>query len=229
MAKRNANVLKVGVEFGGVSIGENTARLGVRISRERLNLVAADEVFTNHRLTGSVALGDHDDANGQTTMFEDQNHVIEATFDTKRLGVTATELATGLTFSLSDIDVAELAKFSKGRGVLTVSAVAALPDDEPEDDLDDDDEDDHEAGLFKTDEPWREFPLTKLNLSPSIVKALKAAKLNTMGQLADYSSKPNARLTDIKGLGPGKAALVEEATLKFWQDNPQAKENGDDE
>jgi len=45
MAKKGSGVLDIPVQFGGVSIGDQTARLGVSIDRKSLNLNAADEAF----------------------------------------------------------------------------------------------------------------------------------------------------------------------------------------
>lgn len=123
------NLLDLPVSFGGVAIGENTARLGLKINRESLNIVAADEALCGRRLTGSVQLGGNSDSPGQTKMFETDS-TVSGTFDVHRFGVAPKHYTTGLTFVLAEIDVSELAKFSKGEGRLIVSAITELDQDD---------------------------------------------------------------------------------------------------
>jgi len=141
-ASTETAVLDLPVEFGGVSIGQTTARLGVRINREQLNLIAADECFCGHRLQCTLVLGRNDDAEGQQTLVDDLNEEISGTADVKRLGIAPGTISTGLTFSLPDIDIATLAKFSKGSGRLIVESVSAIPNDAADSDGEDDDSDD---------------------------------------------------------------------------------------
>lgn len=123
----NSSVLDVPVEFGGLSIGDVTARIGVRIDREHMNIVAADECFTGKRLSVVVSLGSSDPE--QKELFQGRTFDVTGSVDVKRLGVTADQFSAGLTFNLESIDVATIAKFSKGKGRLKVFEVAALPDD----------------------------------------------------------------------------------------------------
>lgn len=127
MARKSKSVLDIRVEFATVSIGETTARIGVKVARESLDLLEADNVLCGHRLTGRVTLGRRDDAKGQQT-FDEVDYEVAGTFDVKRFGVNASHITSGLTFNLADIDVAELARFSKGVGRLIVSGVAEIPD-----------------------------------------------------------------------------------------------------
>lgn len=123
----NSSVLDVPVEFGGLSIGDVTARIGVRIDREHMNIVAADECFTGKRLSVVVSLGSSDPE--QRELFKGRTFEVTGSVDVKRLGVTSDQFSAGLTFNLESIDVATIAKFSKGKGRLKVFEVAALPDD----------------------------------------------------------------------------------------------------
>jgi hypothetical protein len=210
----------INVEFGGVSIGESTCRLGVRIARSVLNLLAADECFCGHRLTGKVILGHRDDQQGQGKLIDDTDYEVEGSFDVKRIGVNADTIATGLTFSLADIDVADIAKFSKGTGRLVVYEIGELPVDAP------DEHDDDDAGIppgtLRSEGPWRDVPITKL-FDGGLLKSLTEAGLTTLGKLSDYTASEK-RLTDIPGVGPGKASKIEDVTLAYWRDNPQHAE-----
>ena len=137
-------VLDIPVDFGGVSIGESTARLGLRINREQLNIMAADEIFCGHRLACKLTLGKRDESQGE--LVADLFETLSGQADVKRLGLSADTISTGLTFSLADIDVATLAKFSKGCGRLLVETVAEIPMDSPANtDGDDGNEDDGDA------------------------------------------------------------------------------------
>lgn len=220
MGKKGSNgqttVLDVPVEFGGVSIGDATARIGVRIDRSVMNINAADDIFCGHRLTGRVLLGGTDDQPGQTKFVDDIDHQVDGTFDVKRIGVNAKQITTGLTFSLADVDIQELAKFSKGSGRLVVHDVGELPDDAA-----DDDEDgmSRVPGTLRAEGPWRDVKLDTL-FEGSLLKSLKEADITTVGALSDYTAGEK-RLTDIGGIGPGKAEKIENRMIEFWEDNPQ--------
>lgn len=220
MAKKQQSVLDVPVEFGGVSIGESTARLGIRIDRSVCNINAADEIFCGHRLSGRIMLGRGGDQPGQTTLVEDLDHYIDAVFDVKRIGVNPTHIGTGLTFSLADINIQELAKLSKGSGRLIVNTVAELPVESKADDGDGLDDEPSES--LKADGPWKMVQLSTL-FDGSILKSLKEAGLTTVGQLSDFTAA-DKRLTDLGGIGPGKAESIENRMLQFWADNPNADE-----
>jgi hypothetical protein len=73
-----------------------------------------------------------------------------------------------------------------------------------------------EAGAEDTS--WREAPLSDLGLSPGILKALAECEghpITTVGQLADWTAAEH-RLTDIKGIGEGKAEEIDKALELFW-------------
>ncbi|WP_425618087.1 helix-hairpin-helix domain-containing protein [Anatilimnocola sp. NA78] len=211
------NVLDIPVKFGGVSIGEATARLGLSIDRSVCNINAADETFCGHRLSGRVIRGRSGDQAGQSTIVEDLDHYVDAVFDVKRIGVNSTNITTGLTFSLADVDIRELAKLSKGAGRLIIKEVAELPDDAVDDapQLDDETPD-----TLKAEGPWRMVQLSTL-FEGALLKSLKEAGLTTVGQLSDYTASEK-RLTDIPGIGPGKAEKIENRMLEFWEQNPNA-------
>jgi hypothetical protein len=140
VGKKKQIILDIPVEFGGVSIGESTCRLGVRINRDVCNINTADEIFCGHRLTGKVLLGGSDDSPNQKKFLDGDEYSVEGSFDVKRIGVTVEMISTGLTFSLADIDVADLAKFSKGAGRLMVEGVGEIPDDAPNEHAEDKDQ-----------------------------------------------------------------------------------------
>lgn len=143
--------IDVPVEFGGVSIGDGTARLGVRIMRDVLDLDMADDLFCGHRLTGTVAVGNGRDAAGQGLLWDDLIYHLGGTFDVKRLGVSPKHFAIGLTFSLEDIQAENLTHFAKRTGRLAIQDSGPIPEGEVTaaavrgpDDGDEDDGDDSE-------------------------------------------------------------------------------------
>lgn len=72
------------------------------------------------------------------------------------------------------------------------------------------------AETAKEDDSWRSAPLSELTgLSGKLLETLEDSGLKTMGQLADYTSS-GKQLTDLSGIGPGKATKIEEACDEFW-------------
>ena len=211
------------VTFGGVSIGDQTAKLAIKVDREFLNINAADEVLCGRRITGKVALGRSGDTPGQMVLVEDMDDVIVAKFDIQRFGVSRDAFTSGLTFRLADVDVRQLARFSKGAGRLIMIEISPILCDT----ADEDDEDDGQRtidGTFTTDMPWWKVSLDEL-FSGTVLKALKGAGLATVGDMHDYQQPTNSgfvnQLADIKGLGPAKVQQVEDRMIEFWRDNPQ--------
>lgn len=217
MAVANVPVIDIVVSFGGVSIGEKTARLGVNCDREVLDIDRADEAFCDRRLSGSVVLGHTADAPGQAVLFDDTDHVVRGVFDVKGFRVSSAKIGTGLTFSLNDIDVAELAKFSSGTGRLLVDEIADIPEDEEKAIAQ------HVPGTLRSEGPWRDVSLDTLFDPKQVIrKSLAAANINTVGELADYTAS-DQRLTDIEGIGETKAAAIEDRMVDFFADNPNAE------
>lgn len=216
--KKQESVLDLPVDFGGVSIGDRTARVGVRFDRSAITLADADMAFCGHRLSGLVKLGGKNDGNGQQVMF-DKDLCLEGTFDCKRISADSKQISTGLTFALKDIDIAELAKLSKGSGRLIVLNVAELPDDSDDDDADDDEELRRQPGELLSSGPWHDVELSTL-FDGQPLKSMKKAGIKTVGDLSDYTAA-DKRLTDLDGIGPGKAQAIEDRMLQFWEDNSQ--------
>lgn len=128
---RQEVVLNLPVEFSGVAIGEGVARIGFRVRRENLNILAADESLCGRRLTGRAIVTPGSDAANQTyiegTAAADGKHEIEGTFDVKRFSVSTKFISAGLTFNLEEIDIKQLGHFSKRSGFLVVNDVGEIP------------------------------------------------------------------------------------------------------
>lgn len=217
MGKNSKHALDIPVQFGGVSLGDATARLGLKIDRSVCNITTADDTFCGHRLSGRVILGGSDDTAGQGRLVDDLDHHVDAVFDVKRFGANAKEISTSLTFSLKDVDLLELSKLSKGSGRLIIDNVAELPEDEGDDT--DDDISLQAPSTLKVTGPLRDVQLDTL-FHGALLKSLKKGGLATVGQLTDFTGS-DKKLTDIAGIGPEKAEKIQNQMVAFWKQNPE--------
>lgn len=208
-------VLDKPVSFGGVSIGKTTGRIGIAVDRGWLGLEEAADMFCNRRLIGKVVLGGSDEQTGQQKLVDDLNIEVNGAFDVKGFRCTEETLSTGLTFSLADVSIADLAKFSKGVGRLVVMESGVIPDDAPSEEFDDDDK-----PILKAEGEWTLVRLDTLPFKPGTLKKLAKAGITTMGELADYTAlKGEWWWKDIPGIGEAAAQEIEDITAKFWTVN----------
>lgn len=147
------SVLNIPVSFAGVSIGTNTARIGVTVDREWLNIMSADEHLCDHRLIGRlVACKEGVDPNQASFVDTGDKHEIAGAFDVKGFRVSSKSVAFGLTFSLNDIDIEELPHLAKQTGRLIVDNVSQIPEaDRAVGPLDDDENDDEDGDEEQAD------------------------------------------------------------------------------
>lgn len=74
------------------------------------------------------------------------------------------------------------------------------------------------------DETWRDAPIDDLvgcGLKAGIAQLLAEKNITTIGKLADYTSNGYDRLTDIEGIGAGKAEQIDEALQAYWVKHPR--------
>ena len=133
-ARSDADELNLLVDFLGVSIGDGTGRVGVKISRNQLSLGKADRTLCGRRLTGKITLVTNGEDVDQALLFEGARQEVNATFDVKRFGVAPDWISCGLTFPLLEIDCRELAAFAKKQGRLIVDEIELIPSRHPDDD-----------------------------------------------------------------------------------------------
>lgn len=144
MAKKKAYEHDLDCAFGGVSYGHETARLGVKIDRGKLDLADADEMFAGKRVECEVSLLNRSDR-GQKRLkgMEDSTPpTITTTVDVKRFGVSPTTISAGLVFNKSSIDGEALPEFANETGTLKLTVLGEIPDDEGGGSDDDDGDDD---------------------------------------------------------------------------------------
>lgn len=129
--KAKAAFLELPVSFGGVSIGDRTARLGVSLDRNvvTLDVMKADQSLCGCRLTGKIVARSGEVAGEQDPLpgLDAGDTVLDATFDVKQLSITPASISFGLTFAIKGLDVGELAHFAKRSGKLIVYEVSEIP------------------------------------------------------------------------------------------------------
>lgn len=138
VAERKAKFKKVRlpVQFGGVTIGDETAAVSVRILHDDLveqstgdakvdhecAVVRAFQVLCCRRLAGRIVLGRRDEGETQGKLYE-TDLAIEAAFDTNNLNVGHKAVACRLSMAISEVDVGTLAKFSKHDGFFVITSL----------------------------------------------------------------------------------------------------------
>lgn len=132
MAKNKAKdtVLKYPVTYSNVSIGDETARVGVSINRANLTPGQADKTVCAKRLTIGLLARTAGQAGQESLPGLEADHELEGVADVMGFGVTAKKISFGLTFKLGSIDVSVFAKFAKREGFLTIFGMEEIPDDE---------------------------------------------------------------------------------------------------
>lgn len=117
------------VKLGGLSIGEMTARMSFAFSREELDIVDADALFSGSRC--NVQIEPKEDKNQQTIKVNGKSvkalDPIEAVCDIKGFRTTAENYSSGMTFLMSEVGVEKLARFSGKEVVLTLKRTGDIP------------------------------------------------------------------------------------------------------
>lgn len=138
-----ASVLDLDVSFGGVSIGKNSARLGLSVSAGLLTPTQVSKNLVGCRLTGTILARLGKGKPDQTSIPGlDKDPKIKGVFDVKSVSMGPTHYSFGLTFSLDKLEIETLSHFAGREGKLTIAEVADIP--EPERSEPEGDEDDEE-------------------------------------------------------------------------------------
>jgi hypothetical protein len=77
------------------------------------------------------------------------------------------------------------------------------------------------SGPPRDDDSWRSISLANLSVPETVRLLIEKADIFTVGQLADWSNS-DKKLTDIKGIGPTKAAQIEDALAALWAERQKA-------
>ena len=229
----------VGCDFGGVSKGKDSIRIGIKLSRDVISLPQADEALCGMRITGRLQRGGKSDAPSQQPLpgMGVPEPFIVGTFDVKRFGVSPDDITFGATFSvhgLSRDNREALLDLANQSGRMQVTGVELIPEDEG------DTHDDHEdvgpmpkrgplagqrtfqsAGLddLKRDH-GADQPVTVLlnyGATPVICKAVaKAVGGEKISHLEKFMrDNPEYWHRDMKGVGKERITVLQNAYEAF--------------
>lgn len=134
-AAKDDSLKRFRVGFGGVSIGDNTCRLGVKLLRDVVKVSEADEYFCGRRINCRVKMHRSDEDPDQQHFDEmDSSETVEAVCDVKRYAVGPKDISIGLSFNLVEIHIEQLARFAKQSGTLEIMGVTSLDEIADDDD-----------------------------------------------------------------------------------------------
>lgn len=128
MAKRPKKVLAV--SFGSTSAGKHTGRIGITVSRDKLEIDLADELFCDTRLQAVLTVIPKKDGKGQKSMLPDQFPTIEGSFDVKGFSTRSDKFSCGFTYMKRSIDANALGEFAGQAGKVEIFDIGEIPDEE---------------------------------------------------------------------------------------------------
>jgi hypothetical protein len=235
MAKQKSSPrLDLRVTFGDVAIGDQTARVAVKIDRGNFTIDQADDTLCGRRISGRLVLTNGDNE-GQEKLpgMGDVDHAMEGVADVKQYSVTAKHISCTLSFSLRSIDLDALCHFAKRAGKLTIEGVEAIPEDE---ETEGEEEADEAAGEPKPrkltgaarfrqpqpqpDEAWKATPLDFVlggAVTAGAIEKLGERGLHTLGDLDEFRAKH--QLAEVPGIGAAKVGKIEAAIAEYWRKN----------
>jgi len=174
------------VDFGGVSIGQETARIGVEIDRAKMTLQDADKFLSGSRLKVHLLATPKGECKGQKH-FEDMTETIEGEIDCKSFSVTADKFRTGFKFAAAALNLLTFVGFRKRPGKAFIEWIGAASDHDDDDDELDPDEREFQAGA---DRP----------VGHPILKAAAAARKGLAGSADDPAKDHPIETLSKKGL-----------------------------
>jgi hypothetical protein len=139
---------KLEASFGSVNFGDTSASCSVKIPLSEFSLAKAHKDFCERRLKGEInAKGAAGDAAAQGTLEGmDDDVKIKGVFDVAKISVSKKMVSFTVSFSLRDIDRAQLSNIAKRNGFLIVNTVEDIPEDAPKPKNKNKDEDEGEEG-----------------------------------------------------------------------------------
>ena len=121
----SAAALDIPVEFGNVSIGDATARIGVRFPVGSVKQSDVTKKLCEKRIDALITTNDD-----QQRIPGTEDEILELTgmADTRGVNVKVKTYSTGLTFSREDVDLNMLSNFAKKKGRLVVNDSESIPE-----------------------------------------------------------------------------------------------------
>lgn len=238
--------LDLPVDFGGISYGDETARLSCRAARDSISLDDADANLCGKRLELELVAMPAGSLPGQQQL-PDMDEKLKGIADVKRFGVGVDEISFGLTFALSSIDKNQLLEFRKRSGRIVITHVEVLPDGD-EEDGDGASFDDHEdTGPMPKVKPARGarplpgtvdagaamplMTLTKKIYAGGMTKrkieaVIAACGGDTIGAFEEWTRKNEFWTRDVPGIGAEWLTKFQDAWLAFRLAHPVPQEDG---
>lgn len=229
---RNGAKLEIAVDFGSVSIGDETAHVSCSVPRASLGIAVADEFFCCKRLSVCLQHSGECDPDQKTIPgLEDAYAELDGVADTGNVGFSRKKIGFGLTFAIDEVGTAELGAFAKRHGTIKIHSVEALPEKQRQAK-----HTDHEdVGPRPIDPSSSQQPLplgqdsgagmpvsefVKFGLSPTECEMLadnltREAGGITVGHLETYMKKSEFWDRNLKGFGQAKIGKLQDAHLKF--------------
>lgn len=104
-----------GCEFGGVSIGDQTARIGVAVDKAGLDPLTAEEVLCGRRVSVKIELQPENEKDQRRFAGMEPIQLLTVC-DIKSYRSAVNSWGFGLTFALQEIEVDDLGRFAKRTG-----------------------------------------------------------------------------------------------------------------
>lgn len=128
-----AVMYKLEASFGSVSFGDTSASCSVKIPLSEFSLAKAHKDFCERRLKGEInAKGAAGDAASQGALEGmDDDVKIKGVFDVAKISISKKMVSFTVSFSLRDVDRAQLSNIAKRNGFLIVNTVEDIREDAP--------------------------------------------------------------------------------------------------
>lgn len=118
------------VEFSGVGIGETSARIGVTLSRDDMDIDVADDLLCGRRIKGKIeAHKKGGDSEGQGYL-KNVRPSITAVFECKSFRTGPSKIGASLNFALNDLTGDDLRHFANRNGNLYIESAEELKTDD---------------------------------------------------------------------------------------------------
>ncbi len=143
MAKKVEAILTLAVQYGNVTVGDETISVGVKTERKNISLSAADKHLIGKRLIGCVTCRPGN-GNADQKSLMDADVEVAAAFDVNGIHVTRKKLSFGLSFARSSVDMTTITDFAKRSGDLIITEIGEIPKEEKKVVEEDDDEEEDE-------------------------------------------------------------------------------------
>ena len=145
MTEQN-EILEVNVQFGGISFGDQTARLGISFDRGDFKVCSAEKFMVGARLRIVAIPGVRDATAFRQLELMDAGKRVQADVDCKQYTGGSHAFKSGLTFNVSSVDQTALLALRKKQGRISLERIGSCDDEDEDDDEMDPDEREFEAG-----------------------------------------------------------------------------------